>query len=687
MKRTVWLVVICAVSILLPVMFIVPTGHVVAAAQNAGTEIHGLNPADMDPTCKPCEDFYNFVNGGWAKTHPIPPAFASYGHFTELQDHNQEVLHTILDEVAANKSAKPGSIEQKIGDFYSSCMDAAQSDAAGIHPLDAELARIEKISDVTALQAEVAHLHTEGVGVMFRFGSTTDRKNSSEQTGSASQGGIGLPNSTFYTETDDKSVQLRDAYRKSVEKMFVLAGDAPDRAAAEASTVLAIETKLAGASLTPVEMRNPDATYHRTNVADLVALTPHFDWRAYFRNIGYPNIAVVDVTTPKFFTALDANIGAIPLSDWKTYLRWHVIHSAAPNLSAPFVAENFDFSGRILTGAKEDLPRWKKCVQATDRALGEALGQKYVEKNFPPEAKARALAMVHNLIAALGEDLQTLPWMSPATRQQAVAKLNAMTIKIGYPDKWRDYSAFRVDRGPFVGNMLRSAEFNYQRNLDRIGKPVDPAEWGMTPPTVNASYNPSRNDITFPAGILQAPFFDAKADDALNYGGMGTVIGHEMTHGFDDEGRKFDGQGNLRDWWTPEDAKNFQERAECVAKQFDGYVVSGDLHENGKLILGESIADLGGMAIAFRAMEKAIAGKPHPAIDGFTPEQRFFISSARIWGGNSTPEFDRLQVKTNPHPLGRFRAIAAPSNLEAFAKAFDCKAGSPMVREQPCRIW
>jgi putative endopeptidase len=687
MKRTAWLVVICAVAILLPVMFIVPSGHAVAGGQNSQSEIHGLNPADMDPTCKPCEDFYNFVNGGWVKTHPVPPAFASYGHFTELQDHNQEVLHQILEQAAANKSAKPGSVEQKIGDFYASCMDTAQSETAGIHPLDAELARIAKISDVTALQAEVAHLHTMGVGVMFRFGSTTDRRNSSEQTGSASQGGIGLPNRDYYTKTDERSVQLRDSYRKSVEKIFGLAGFVPDGIPSEAATVLEVETKLANASMTPVAMRDPEATYHRMNVAELVKLTPHFDWQAYFRNIGYPNIAVVDVSTPDFFTALDKNLGAIPLGAWKIYLQWHVIHSAAPNLSAAFVAENFDFSGRILTGAKEDQPRWKKCVQATDRALGEALGQKYVEKNFPPEAKARALEMVHNLIAALGEDLKTLPWMSPETRQQAVAKLSAMTIKIGYPDKWRDYSAFRVDRGPFVFNMLRSAEFNFHRNLDRIGKPVDPAEWGMTPPTVNASYNPSRNDITFPAGILQAPFFDTKADDALNYGGMGTVIGHEMTHGFDDEGRKFDGKGNLRDWWTPDDAKNFQERAECVSKQFDGYVVSGDLHENGKLILGESIADLGGMAIAFNALEKAIAGKPHPPIDGFTPEQRFFISSARIWGGNSTPEFDRLQVNTNPHPLGRFRAIAAPSNLDAFVKAFDCKAGTPMVREHPCRIW
>jgi predicted metalloendopeptidase len=684
MKRTFWIVVLSAVGIAMPLMIAVPAGH---ARQGSAAEGHGLNLADLDRTCKPCDDFYRFVNGGWLATHPIPAAYASYGHFTELQEKNQEVLHRILEETAAQTSAKPGSVEQKIGDFYSSCMNSAQSDSAGLHPLEPEFTRIAAVSDSKSLQTEVAHLHAEGISVMFRFGSTSDFKNSSEQTGSASQGGLSLPNRDYYTKTDDRSQQLRDAYRKNVEKTFTLAGDSADRAAAEAGTVLEIETKLAGASLAPVDMRNPETQYHRMGVADLAALTPHFDWRAYFRNVGFPNIAVVNVGQPDFFKQLDARLGDISLDDWKTYMRWHVIHASAPNLSAPFVDENFDFFGRTLTGAKENQPLWKRCVAATDRALGDDLGQKYVEKEFPPEAKARALEMVHNLIAALHDDLQTLAWMSPETRKQALIKLDSMTIKIGYPDKWRDYSALHVDRGPFVVNMMHNSEFTFHRSLDRIGKPVDRAEWGMTPPTVNASYNPSRNDITFPAGILQAPFFDAKADDALNYGGMGAVIGHEMTHGFDDEGRKFDGQGNLRDWWTAEDAKNFEERAECVSKQFDGYVVEGDLHENGKLILGESIADLGGLTIAYNALEKAIAKKPHPAIDGFTPEQRFFISWGRVWGTNDTPQFDRLQVNTNPHPLGKFRAIAAPSNLQPFAQAFDCKNGDPMVRQQPCRIW
>jgi putative endopeptidase len=683
MLRNFRLVALAAAALVLPLALVVPGTH----ARQTSIEVHALNLADMDRTCKPCEDFYHFVNGGWLTSHPIPPAYASYGRFTELQERNQEVLHQILEETSAEKSAPQGSVDQKIGDFYASCMDSAQTDSAGLQPLRAEFERIAAVSDDKSFQAEIAHLHTMGVPVAFRFGSTADYKNSSEQTGNATQGGLSLPNRDYYTKTDDKSRQLRDQYRQHVQKTFALAGDSAERSAAEAGTVLDIETKLANASLTPVEMRDPDKLYHRMDVAQLMALTPHFDWREYFRNVGFPNIAVVNVATPDFFKALDSSLSDIPLNDWKTYMRWHVLHAASPNLSEAFVDENFDFFGRTLTGAKENQPRWKRCVAATDRALGEDLGQKYVAKEFPPEAKARALAMVRNLIAALREDLQSLPWMSPETRKAATAKLDAITIKIGYPDKWLDYSALRVDRGPYESNILRVATFDFDRLLARIGKPTDRTLWGMTPPTVNAYYMPSQNEIVFPAGILQFPFFDAKADDALNYGGIGAVIGHEMTHGFDDQGRKFDAQGNLRDWWTPEDAKNFEERADCVAKQFDGYVVQGDLHENGRLVLGESIADLGGLTIAYRALETALTGKPRPAIDGFTPEQRFFISWARVWGTNSTPQFERLQIATNPHPLGQFRAIAPPSNLEQFAKAFDCKSGDPMVRAQPCRIW
>jgi putative endopeptidase len=426
--------------------------------------------------------------------------------------------------------------------------------------------------------------------------------------------------------------------------------------------------------MTRVELRDPEKTYHRTSAEDLATMTPHFDWAAYFKNIGFPGIRVVNVNQPDFFKGLDGQLAAVSLDDWKVYLRWHLVHAAAPYLSAPIVEENFDFFGRTLTGTKEQLPRWKRCVGATDRELGEALGQKYVEKAFPPAAKERALEMVHNLIDALRADLQTLPWMSPATKAQALIKLNAITLKIGYPDKWRDYSGLKVDRTAYVLNNFRSNEFEFRFDLSKIGKPVDRGEWGMTPPTVNAYYNPQLNEIVFPAGILQFPLFDPKADDALNYGAMGAVIGHEMTHGFDDQGSQFDAQGNLRN---------------CIEKQFDAFVVEGDLHENGKLVLGESIADLGGLVIAHAAFEKAHAGKPDTLIDGFTPEQRFFISYTRDWGQNLRPELEKLLTTTDPHPLPRFRAVAPLENMLQFASAFDCKAGSAMTRpeDQRCRIW
>ena len=450
-----------------------------------------------------------------------------------------------------------------------------------------------------------------------------------------------------------------------------------------------LETKLAEASLTRVERRDPEKTYHKMSRSDLRTLTPNWSWEDYFQEIGYTNIDSVDVSAPKFFETMSQALKETPLETWKTYLRWHLVNSTAPYLSDPFVDEDFNFKGRVLQGTKELLPRWKRCVSATDRQLGEALGQIYTQKYFPPEAKARALEMVNHLIAALHDDLQTLPWMGPATRKQALAKLGTFARKIGYPDKWRDYSAYAVDRGPYALNQMRGAQFEFKRDLNKIGKPVDRTEWGMTPPTVNAYYNPEMNEIVFPAGILQPPFFDMNADDASNYGAMGAVIGHEMTHGFDDEGRKFDAQGNLRDWWTPEDAKNFNERAACVEKQFDSYVVQDDIHENGKLVLGESIADLGGLNLAYRALQKAEKGKKPALIGGLTADQRFFLSFAQIWASNDRPEFERLMVNTNPHPLARFRAIAAPSNMPEFARAFDCKEGDAMARPSAirCQIW
>jgi putative endopeptidase len=655
----------------------------------SGPDSHGVDLTILDKTCKPCEDFYHYASGLWLAKNPVPAAYPSWGRFNELAERNRERLHRILEEAAVNSSATPGSNLQKIGDFYASCMDEKRINADGAKPLEAEFARIEGIQNLGEMQAEVARLQGMGVGALFEFGSTQDAKNSSHVIGGADQGGLGLPDRDYYTRTDDKSKQIRQQYEEHVAKMLVLAGDDAAKASSEAKVILDLETRLADASMNRVDRRDPDKTYHKMNRAELRALTPNWSWEDYFQQIGYTNIDFVDVSAPQFFETMSRQLRETPLDTWKAYLRWHLLNTTAPYLSEPFVNENFNFRGRVLLGTKELLPRWKRCVAATDRRLGEALGQIYAQKYFPPEAKARALDMVDHLTGALRDDLQTLAWMGPATRQKALAKLAAFTRKIGYPDKWRDYSAYVVDRGPYVLNQMRGVQFDFKRDLNKIGKPVDRTEWSMSPPTVNAYYNPEMNEIVFPAGILQPPFFDPNADDASNYGAMGAVIGHEMTHGFDDQGRKFDAQGNLKDWWTPEDEKNFNERAACVEKQFDAYVVQDDLHENGKLELGESIADLGGLNLAYRALQEAEKGKKPAVIGGFTPDQRFFLAYAQIWASNDRPEFERLMVNTNPHPLARFRSIAAPSNMQEFARAFDCKAGDAMARPPAvrCQIW
>ncbi len=648
---------------------------------------HGIDPTDMDRTCKPCQDFYKYADGGWRAKNPIPAEYPSWGTFNELAERNREALHTILEKLAAGQHAD-GSEERKLGDFYASCMDETAVEAAGAKPLDADLGRIAGIASLGDLQTVVAGLQTRGMGALFGFGSQQDRKNSSEVIAGAFQGGLGLPDRDYYTKTDEKSKTLRDQYVEHVTRMFELLGDAPDKASAQAKTVLAIETKLAEASMTRVERRDPDATYHRMDAEQLKALTPDFSWPTYFQNISAPTIAAVNIGQPKFFEALDRELKSMPLSEWKTYLRWHLVHAAAQGLSRNFVQEDFNFFSKTLQGTKEIQPRWKRCVQSTDRHLGFALGKIYVCDYFPPEAKQRADQMVKNLVAALREDLGTLPWMSAETRKAALAKLNAFTPKIGYPDKWRDYSSYTVARASYADNVMNGNLYDTRRDLAKIGQPVDRTEWGMTPPTVNAYYNAPKNEIVFPAGILQPPFFDARADDAVNYGGIGAVIGHEMTHGFDDQGRKFDGDGNLKNWWTPQDQKNFEQRSLCVEKQFDGYAVQGDLHENGKLVLGESIADLGGLTIAYKAYEKSLQGKARPKpIDGLTAQQRFFVSWARVWAANDRPEFERLMISVNPHPLDQFRAVGAPSNMPDFARAFACQGSDPMVRRERCQIW
>jgi putative endopeptidase len=651
--------------------------------------IHGLDPGDMDTTANPCQDFYQFATGGWRAKNPIPAAYPSWGVGSKLANHNQEVLRGILENAAKNTAAPAGSTEQKIGDYYATCMNEEAIEAAGIAPLAPEMERIAKITSLRELQAESARMQSMGSGALFGFGSTQDFKDSSSVIGEAAQGGLGLPDRDYYTKDDDHSKELREKYVQHISKLLGLAGDSSDAAMAEAKTIMAIETSLAQASMTRVDRRNPDNTYHKMDRAGLKALTSNFNWDGYLTDIGYPNVQSVNVGQPEFFKAMDKQLAAVPLADWKTYLRWHLVHWAAPSLSAPFVEENFNFYGKTLTGTKEILPRWKRCVQSTDRQLGEALGQVYVKENFPPEAKARALDMVHHLVAALHADIQSLDWMSPATKTQAQGKLDAIQLKIGYPDKWRDYSTYQVDRVSYVGNLQRGRQFEFNRQLSQIGKPLDRTEWGMTPPTVNAYYNSSMNEIVFPAGILQPPFFDASAPDAVNYGAMGAVIGHEMTHGFDDEGSRFDAQGNLRDWWTAEDKKNFDERGDCIAKQFSSYTLEGGQHENGKLVEGESIADLGGLTIAYKALQAALAAHRQGSVGGFTPDQQFFLAWAHGWSSNERPEYVTMRLTVDPHAINRYRAIGPVSNMPEFQKAFGCKPDDSMMRPvaDRCRIW
>ena len=658
--------------------------HVPARA--AGDSSWGFSLANLDKTCKPCDDFYEFAMGGWMKANPIPPEYPTWGTFAQLRDNNLTAMRTIL-EAAAKANAQAGSNEQKIGDYYASCMDTSAIEAAGLKPIASDLAAIDAISDRKSLDAGIARLQREGVPVVFRFTSGQDFKDSSKVIAQAIQGGLGLPDRDYYFREDDKSRQLRADYLEHVAKMFALAGDAPEKAAAEAKTVMGIETALAKASRTRVELRDPEKNYNPMPVSAVNALTPDWSWPNYLQAIGAPPVDEINVRQPDFFKEVNTELSAVSLPDWKIYFRWHLLHASAPGLPDKFVQENFNFFDKKLNGTQEIQPRWKRCVMSTDRNLGEALGAVYVEKYFPPAAKAHAKEMVNNLIAALRADIPTLAWMSPETKKEALGKLEAFTIKIGYTDKWRDYSKLKIERTSYEENVRRSLEFEHLRQLAKIGKPLDRTEWGMTPPTVNAYYNSSMNEIVFPAGILQPPFYSPNADDAVNYGGIGAVIGHEISHGFDDQGSKFDGKGNLHEWWTPEDRKSFTERGDCVVNQFNGYEVEPGLHQNGKLVLGESIGDLGGLAIAYAAYEKSIEGHRPKDIDGFTPEQRFFLGWAQVWGANQRIEAARVQTNTDPHPLARFRGNGPLSNMEAFAKAFGCKKGDAMVREQSCKIW
>ena len=652
------------------------------------SKLPGFDIANMDPSVSACASFFQYANGGWIARNPVPPAFSRWGRFEVLDEGNLEVLHGILDSLVRKKGPRQGANEKKIADFYGSCMDEAEIEAEGTKPLQAELDRIANINDVSGLQAEIARFHTYRIPAVFGFGAGQDFKNSQAVIAQAVQGGLGLPDRDYYTKDDEKA--KREEYSKHIARMFGLLGDSPERASEEARTVMNIETSLAEKSSTRVQRRDPEANYHPMNRSELSELTPHIDWRNYFDGVGLHTIDKINVGQPEFFKAADKLLTSIPLDDWKTYLRWHLINSTASTLSSKFVQEDFNFNGKYLQGTKEMLPRWRRCVASTDRALGEALGQLYIQKTFPPAARARAQVMVKNLVEALRSDLTTLSWMSDETRKRAITKLDAFIRKIGYPDKWRSYEALQISKGAYYNNAVNARQFDVKRNLSKIGNPVDKTEWGMTPPTVNAYYNPTINEIVFPAGILQPPFYDPKADDAFNYGGIGVVIGHEMTHGFDDSGARFDANGNLAMWWTTDDFNKFKARTDCVVKQFDDYEVEPGLHQNGKLVVGESVADLGGLAVAYAAYQKSLEGKPRPrVIAGFTPEQRFFLGYAQIWAQNIRPEAARLRVATDSHPLGRFRVNGPLSNMPAFAEAFQCKVGDPMVRppDKRCQIW
>ena len=640
----------------------------------------------IDRTADPCTDFYQYACGNWIKQNPIPADQSRWGRFSELEERNREVLRQILEE-DAKPSPSRDAISKQIGDYYFACMDEKGIEAKGLKPIQPQLDRIAALTDKKELAAEIARLHARGATAMFEFGSGQDFKDSNQVIAQFDQGGLGLPDRDYYLKTDAKSQEIRDKYLAHVQRMFELAGEPADRAKKDADTVMAMETALAKGSLDRVSRRDPEKVYHKMTVQELEKLGPAFQWNQYFRDSGAPAFQDINVASPEFVKALNAEIQNRSLDDWKTYLRWHLLHSSATLLPAAFLNENFNFYSKTLTGAAEMRPRWKRCVDFTDHQLGEALGRKYVEKTFGTAGKERTLKMVHELEQALGENIEGLTWMTPATKQQALIKLKAITNKIGYPDKWRDYSSVTIRRDDAIGNSDRASDFESHRELNKIGKPVDRNEWDMTPPTVNAYYDPLMNNINFPAGILQPPFFDNGMDDAVNYGGIGAVIGHELTHGFDDEGRQFDAHGNLHDWWTEADSKAFDERAACIADQYSSFEPLPGVHINGKLTLGENTADNGGARIALMALMHVLAGNMPGKVDGFTPEQRYFLSFGQIWCANERPEAVRLQVQTDPHSPPRYRVIGTVQNMPEFQKAFSCKAGQPMAKPNACRVW
>jgi len=645
-----------------------------------------FSPNMLDPTVKPCDDFYTYACGRWKKQNPIPADRSSWGRFNELGERGEYILKDILEK-AAVASAKRTPIEQKIGDYYESCMDESAIEAKGLKPLAEDLESIASVKSAQDLPAEVARLHREGVNVLFAPGSGSDFKDASHIIAEVGQGGMGLPERDYYFRKDEKSEELRKQYATHVQKMFELLGDTSEKAAEEAKSVLAIETSLASGALNVVKRRTPENIYHKMTRAELAAIGPDFAWEKYFAEIEVPVFASLNVSEPDFIKNMNGLLTSVSLADWKTYFRWHVVHANAPVLPKKFADENFEFFNKTLQGTKAQPPRWKRCVRATNGDLGEAVGQRYVELTFGAEGKERTLKMVNTIEASLREDIKTLPWMTDVTKNRALEKLAAITNRIGYPNRWRDYTKYKVVRADAFGNSQRANAFEFAREMNKVGQPVDKGEWPYPPPTVNASYNPLLNNITFPAGILQPPFYDNQADDAMNFGGIGAVVGHELTHGFDDQGRQFDLDGNLNDWWKPADAEEFKNRTKCVVDEYSSFTAVGEVKVNGELTLGENVADNGGMRVAYMALLKVLAGKDQKPLDGLTAQQRFFLGWANVWCQNRTDAVTRLAAQTDPHSPGKYRVNGTVSNMPEFREAFHCKADAPMVRKDACRVW
>jgi len=662
---------------------------VLACASLAGQSQQGIQVADIDKKADPCTDFFEYSNGAWRANNPIPASMDRWSRRWEAGENNKEKLRSILDDASAKTDQPKGSVNQLIGDFYAACMDSAAIDKLGATPLKPLLADIDGIADQTGLQKMIMRLQAFGMAVPFGLNAASDPHNPTRVIADISAGGLGLPDRDYYVKPEDRFQKARAEYLVHVANMFKLAGYSDADAQKAATSVMQFETVLANASLDNVALRDPQAIDHNTTFDALQKMAPKFDWADFFAQAKLPTIPL-NVQEPKFVQEFNQQLSAASLADWKTYLKWQLLHESAPYLSQPFVDENFNFYQRQLAGLSEIKPRWKRCSTATDEYLGEAVGQEYVARYFPPAAKARAKEMITNIIAAMSETVNQLDWMSPETKKKAQEKIATFNVKVGYPDKWKDYSHLTITRGDFFGDVEAAAKFVVADNLSTVGKPVDRGRWGMTPPTSNAYYNPLLNEIVFPAGILQPPAFDMNATDAVNYGAIGVVIGHEISHGFDDQGAQFDSEGRLSNWWTADDLKKFQAKTSCVVKQFDGYYIEPNVHHNGKLVLGESIGDLAGVKIAYLAFHNSLKGKPPaPTIDGFTPDEQFFIAWGQFRGDETRIESQRLMVQGDPHPVAKYRVIGPLSNFPPFQKTFACKEGSPMVRatSEQCVVW